>query len=267
MAEHKQVRIPQRISVALFAMLTSLTGCATDQSLAPPANSEQVTVRIKVPPELKAETVEVQYRSTLCTFTDHSAYGDPYQRDGYQHMEIEPVQQGHSDIYEAKVPKDGGGACQWQLSNVTFGVTYREPQHFGENVVYGAGGGVVVMFDDRRPSRSFGLPIHVDGDLAIKESYYPWIDEEFIGGYKKDISLLGDGYYYYLMYQAFNAQLVSFEPILHSGFMVYSIGPKEKKKGNFVTFKYPDGSIEEVSRARPDFRRLEAIRLAVEKQN
>lgn len=153
MAEHKQVRIPQRICVALFAMLTSLIGCATDQSLAPPANSEQVTVRITVPPELKAETVKVIYRSTLCTFTDHSAYGDPYQRDGYQHMEIEPVQQGQSDIYEAKLPKDGGGACEWRLSNVTFGVTYREPERFGEHVAFGAGGGIVVIFDDNASPR------------------------------------------------------------------------------------------------------------------
>jgi len=266
MSEYKQAHIPWRISVALLAMLASLTGCAKDRSLAPPANSEQITVRVKVPAELKTRTMEVQYRSTLCTFTDHSAYGEPYQRDGYQNMEIEPTRQGQSDIYEAKLPKDGGGACQWRLSNVTFGVTYREPEHFGENVFYGAGGGVVVMFDDKRPSRSYGFPIHISGDLRIEENYYPWIDEEFIGGYKKDISLLGEGYYFYRMYKALDARLVTFEPILHSRFSVYSVGPKEKKKGNFVTFKYPDGSVEEVSRARPDFRRLEAIRSAAEKK-
>ncbi|MBD9680324.1 hypothetical protein IB274_26710 [Pseudomonas sp. PDM18] len=265
MAKYRKTHKPQRISVALLALLASLTGCAKDQSLAPPTNSEQVTVRIKVPAELKARTIDVMYRSTLCTFTDHSAYGDPYQRDGYQNMDIELTRQGQSDIYEAGVPKDGGGACQWRLSNVTFGVTYREPERFGENVVYGAGGGVVVIFDDNASPRG-GANIKINGDLTIKESYYPWINEGFIGGHKKDISLLGDGYNYYLMYQAPDARLVSFEPVLHSIFMVYSTGPKEKKKGNFVTFNYPDGSIEQVPRARPDFRRLEAIRLAAEKK-
>ncbi|GLU36730.1 hypothetical protein [Pseudomonas sp. NBRC 100443] len=265
MAEYRQTRTPQRISAVLIVMFASLTGCAKDRSLAPPANSEQITVRVKVPAELKAKTMEVQYRSTLCTFTGHSAYGDPYQRDGYQHMEIEPTRQGQSDIYEAKLPKDGGGACQWRLSNVTFGVSYREPERFGENVVYGAGGGVVVIFDDNASPRG-GANIKVDGDLRIEENYYPWIDEEFIGGYKKDISLLGEGYYFYRMYKALDARLVTFEPILHSRFLVYSVGPKEKRKGNFVTFKYPDGSVEEVSRARPDFRRLEAIRSAAEKK-
>ncbi|WP_339560959.1 hypothetical protein [Pseudomonas sp. EA_65y_Pfl1_P113] len=265
MAEYRQAHIPQRISFALLTIFASLTGCAKDQSLAPPVNSEQVIVRLKVPSELKAETMKVMYRSTLCTFTDHSAYGGPYQRDGYQHMDIEPAQQGRSDVYEAKLSKDGGGACQWRLSNVTFGVSYREPGRFGENVRFGAGGGVVVIFDDNASPRG-GANIKVDGDLAIKESYYPWVDEGFIGGHKKDVSLLGEGYDYYRMYQALDARLVSFEPVLHSRFMVYSIGPKEKKKGNFVTFKYPDGSIEEVRRAKPDFRRLEAIRLAAEKK-
>lgn len=265
MAEYKQARIPQRISVALFAMLSSLTGCATDQSLAPPANSEQVTVRIKVPPELRAETMEVMYRSTLCTFTDHGPYGDPYQRDGYQNMDIQPVQQGHSDLYEAKVPKDGGGACQWQLSNVTFGVSYREPGRFGENVRYGAGGGVVVMFDDNRPSRSFGFPIHVEGDLTIKESYYPWISEAFIGGHRKTIYLAGEGDIY-RMYKAPEAREVYFEPILHSKFVVRSEQPKIHKKGLYSSFTYPDGSVVADGHSEPDFRRLEAIRLAAEKK-
>lgn len=265
MAEYQQARIPQRISVALLAMLTSLTGCATDQSLAPPANSEQVTVQVKVPDELKARTMKVMYRSTLCTFTDRTAYGEPYQRDGYQHMEIEPVRQGQSDIYEAKLPKDGGGECQWRLSNVTFGVSYREPERFGENVRFGAGGGVVVMFDDRRPSRSYRFPIQVDGDLAIKGSYYPWISEAFIGGYRKTINLAGEGDIY-RMYKAPVAREVYFEPVLHSRFVVRSEQPKVHKKGLYSSFTYPDGSIVTDGHSEPDFRRLETIRLATEKK-
>ncbi|MDF3934487.1 hypothetical protein [Pseudomonas citronellolis] len=265
MAEYRQTRLPLHLSSALLAMLVSLSGCAKDQSLAPPANSEQVIVRIKVPAELKARTLEVQYRSTLCTFTDHGAYGDPYQRDGYQNMDIEPARRGLSDIYEAKLPRDGGGACQWRLSNVTFGVTYREPERFGENVFYSAGGGVVVMFDDNRPSRSYGLPIPANGDLKIERSYYPWVSEAFIGGHRKTISLAGGGDIY-LMYKAPEAREVYFEPVLHSRFVVYSEQPKVHKKGLFASFTYPDGSIVTDGRSEPDFRRLEAIRSAAEKK-
>ncbi|MDF3934486.1 hypothetical protein [Pseudomonas citronellolis] len=264
MAEYRRARIPLHLSSALLATTVSLTGCAKDQSLAPPANSEQVTVRIKVPVELKARTLEVQYRSTLCTFTDHGAYGDPYQRDGYQNMEIEPTRQGQSDIYEARLPRDGGGACQWRLSNVTFGVTYREPERFGENAVYGAGGGVVVIFDDNASPRG-GANIKIDGELSIKKNYYPWIDEEFIGHYRKSLNLIGSGDIY-MMYKAPVARIVYFEPILHAEYTVYSEGPKIKTKDAVTKFKYPDGSILEDGDYEPRFQKLEAIRLAAEKK-
>ncbi len=265
MAEYRQTHKPLRICAALLTLFASLTGCAKDQSLAPPVNSEQVIVRIKVPTELKAETIKVMYRSTLCTFTDHNAYGEPYHRDGYQNMEIDPAQLDNSDIYEAKLSIDGGGACQWRLSNVTFGVSYRELERFGKDVSFGAGGGVVVIFDNNASPQG-GANVKVDGDLTIKENYYPWVDEGFIGGHKKDVSLLGEGYDYYRMYQAPSAKLISFEPILHSGFLMYSTGPKEKKKGSFATFNYPDGSIERIARAKPNFHKLETIRLAAEKK-
>ncbi|NWA01699.1 hypothetical protein [Pseudomonas gingeri] len=35
--------------MALFTLLTSLSGCAKDRGLAPPPDSEQVTVTVKVP--------------------------------------------------------------------------------------------------------------------------------------------------------------------------------------------------------------------------
>ena len=265
MAEYRQTHKPLRICAALLTLFASLAGCAKDQSLAPPVNNQQVIVRIKVPSELKAETIKVMYRSTLCTFTDHNAYGEPYHRDGYQNMEIDPAQLDNSDIYEAKLSIDGGGACQWRLSNVNFGVSYQEPERFGKDVSFGAGGGVVVMFDDRRPSRSSGFPIHVDGDLTIKENYYPWVSEAFIGGHRKTMSLAGEGDIY-LMYRAHDAREVYFEPVLHSRFVVHSEQPKVHKKGLYSSFTYPDGSIEKTPSGKPNFHKLETIRLAAEKK-
>jgi hypothetical protein len=135
------------IATTLLGFFIFLSGCAQDYSLAPPTNSEQVTVRIKVPPELEAEKMEVMYRSATCQRTRRDAYGEPYKVDGFHGIEVQPQQQGQSDIYEAKLARDGGGACQWHLANVTFGVVYRDPTRFGENVTYAAGGGVVVIFD------------------------------------------------------------------------------------------------------------------------
>ena len=246
----------------LITAFTSLSGCAKDYSLAPPPDSEQITVTVKVPDQLEAETMLVMYRSKLCTFTSRTASGVAYIREGYQKADIKPVQQGQSDLYVAKLPVDGGGACQWRISNVTFGVVYENPAQFGESVISGAGGGVVVVFDHNKPSRS-GLSTKIDGDLVVKKDYYPWVKEKFIGGHVKRVSLMGAGDIY-LGYQALQAKNVYFEPVLHSNFVLYSVEPKEKKEGSYITFTFPDGSV--VADAQPEtkFSKLQAIRKAAE---
>ncbi|WP_426781211.1 hypothetical protein [Pseudomonas syringae] len=248
--------------VAGTTLLISLSGCAKDYGLAPPVDSEKITVTVRIPKELKARPMKVMYRSPVCTFTDHTGSGVAYKREGYQKLDIEPVRVGESDLYEAKLPVDGGGTCQWRLSNVTFGVVHKNPAQFGENVIYGAGGGVVVVFDHNKPSRS-GSSIEVDGDLNIRKDYYPWVDEEFLGRYIKTINLVGE-VETYLGYEALQARKVYFEPVLHSDFVLYSAGPKKKKKGNYTRFVFPDGSV--VADGRPDskFLRLQAIRKAAE---
>jgi hypothetical protein len=248
----------------LTVMTFNLSGCGQDYNLSPPADSEQITVTVRVPSELKAKIMQVVYRSTLCTFTDYTASGKPYRRDEYHRIDIQPVSSG-DDLYVAKLAISGGGACQWRLSNVTFGVTYANPEQFGDDVDSGAGGGVVVVFDHNNSPRG-GTGIARNGDLIIQKDYYLWINESFIGGYVKDVRLLGESRGYYLNYRALQAREIYFEPTLHPGFLVSSKGPKVKEEGNYAVFNYPDGSIEAVAQAQPDFRRLQAIRLASENQ-
>jgi hypothetical protein len=240
----------------------SLSGCATDYSLAPPADSEQVTVTVKLPKELKTETMWVMYRSTTCKRISYGHSGQRTERDGHHSVYKEFERQGQSDLYQVKLPKDGGGACRWHWANVTFGVAYAEPTRFGEEVIYGAGGGVVVIFDHNNSPRG-GAYLDVVGDVIIKKDYYPWVDEEFLGRYKKTASLAGEGEIY-LYYRALQARKVYFEPVLHTDFVVYSAGPKVKKKGNHTAFTYTDGDVVADGRAKPDFRKLQALRLAAE---
>ncbi|WP_449105580.1 hypothetical protein [Pseudomonas mohnii] len=249
--------------IAALILFVSLSGCTNDRSLAPPADSEQMTITVKVPKELETETLEVMYRSAVCKYITHGASGQRVELEGYHGINVQLQRQGQSDLYQARLPMDGGGACQWHLSNVRFGVAYRNPARFGENVTYGAGGGVVVMFDHNRPSLSSGLPIKVDGDLTIRKDYYPWLSEAFIEGYRKQISLAGEGNIY-LMYQALKARQVYFEPVLHSDFLVKSEGTKVHKIGSFIKFSYPDGSTVADGHYQPDFRKLQAIRKAAE---
>ena len=239
-------------------MFFSLSGCRQDYSLAPPANSETITVTVKLPKELKTETMWVMYRSPICKSIRRGPSGQRMERDGHQSVYKELERQGESDLYQVKLPKDGGGACRWHLANVTFGVEYADPTRFGENVTYGAGGGVVVIFDYNNPPRG-GFGIKVDGDLTIKKDYYPWIHERFIGGYSKTISLAGEGGIY-INYHALQAREVYFEPIFHPAVLVVSEGAKIHKVGNFIKFTYPDGSVVADGQSKPDFWKLQSLR-------
>ncbi|WP_268799178.1 hypothetical protein [Pseudomonas huanghezhanensis] len=250
------------LSISMVAMFTILSGCRQDHSLDPPADSEQITVTVKVPEELEARKMRVMYRSTLCTFINHDADGEPYTRDGYQQLELQPVRQGTTDLYQAKLAIDGGGACKWRLSNVTFGVAYAYPTRFGENVRHGTGGGVVVIFDHNSSSIG-GATWKVEGDLAIKKDYYPQLHEKYLGGYKKHINLAGEGKIY-LAYEALTARHVYFEPNFHSRWLVTSEGTKVHKVGSFIKFTYPDGTVAADGRYQPDFKKLQAIRLAAQ---
>ena len=248
----------------MLILFFSLYGCASDRSLAPNMDGELVTVTVKVSAGLVARDMQVIYRSMLCTFTGYTASGVSYQRSGYQRTDLQPVRHGQTDLYQAKLAVDGGGTCQWRLSNVTFGVQFEDPKKLGDGAYFGGGGGGVVIFDDNDSGRG-GADRKVDGDLVLKQDYYPWVHEGFIGGYKKKAYLAGEGYIY-LMYQAPRARQVYFEPILHSAFVARSKGPKVKREGNRTFFYYPDGSSSPELQFQPSFRKLQAIRLAAEEK-
>ncbi|WP_256595273.1 hypothetical protein [Pseudomonas sp. LG1E9] len=254
----KRRPILQRRLMVLCVMFFSVSGCRQDYSLAPPANSETITVTVKLPKELKTETMWVMYRSPICKSIRRGPSGQRMERDGHQSVYKELERQGESDLYQVELPKDGGGACRWHLANVTFGVEYADPTRFGENVTAGGGGGVVVIFDYNDSPRG-GADFKVDGDLTIKKDYYPWVDEEFLGPYKKTVGLTGEGSIY-LSYRALQARQVYFEPVIHPDFVVYSAGPKEKKEGNYTVFTYPDGSVVADGQSKPDFWKLQSLR-------
>ncbi|MDF3932534.1 hypothetical protein P3W75_07835, partial [Pseudomonas citronellolis] len=129
------------------------------------------------------------------------------------------------------------------------------------NVQPGGGGGLIVIFDNNLPQqRSMYPPKKVEGDLVVRKDYYPWVDEEFLGPYVKQARLFSDGDIF-LTYKATLARRVTFEPILHANYVVYSEGPKVKRKGNHTRFTYPDGSVLADGDSKPDFDKLQAIRL------
>ena len=94
----------------------------------------------------------------------------------------------------------------------------------------------------------------------MKEDYYIWVSERFIGNYSKLGGLFRDGDVY-LTYRAPRARNIYFEPIVHSDYAVFSKGPAVKAIGARTTYLYPDGSTIESSKGQPDFQKLQCIRL------
>lgn len=253
-----------RISVSAFVLVTSLSACAQDYSMAPPLDGEKVTISLKVPEELEPEVIRVMYRSAKCPRITHDGDGRPESIEGYNGFEVSLNRNGTGNLYRTDLFVDGGGACEWRLSNVVFGVTYRVPNSFGENVLTGAGGEIVVVFDHNDPQlRLPGARTVFGRDLKILKDYYPWVNERFTGGYVKRASLCaengGD-----ITYIAREARNITFEPVLHPDYVVTSIAPKKHAFGEYIRFYYPDGTIESDGRSVPNFRKMQKIRMTAE---
>ncbi|PJI49145.1 MAG: hypothetical protein CTR55_07185 [Pseudomonas sp.] len=250
------MKTPGLFTASAAFLLFSLGGCAQEAVFSPPPNSEQVTVSVKVPKDLAADTMHVMYRSAKCP-SKESADGVPYEIDGFYPIDVAPRQVGQSDLYEAKLARDGGGACQWKLSNVTFGVHYENTAQFGGGVKYGRGGGVIVIFDNNHPQEQTGEGIEiVEGDLSIRKEYYPWIIENFLSGHRVKINIFGikDTE----TYLAKKAKQIHFEPILHDNLIVKTLGVRDRNSNEQAKNSYPDGTISD-SNSRPRFQKLQEL--------
>lgn len=250
-------------TVAGLCLLVSQAGCAQviNRGLSPPRGGEAVSISLKVPKDLAADSMKVMYRSVKCPITRSDGNGGRYEIDGTKEIEVEPQRQGITDVYEAKLPRNGGGTCQWKLSNVTFGVRFWNTEPFGKNIEPISGGGIIVVFDENLPQRiSMYGAAEVSGNLMVRNHYYPWVSESFLGGYRKLVRPFTQGDLF-LTYTALRAEKVFFESIVHNELIVYSVGPKIKKTGNYTKFIYPDGSSVADGSSRPNFKILEGIRL------
>ena len=241
--------------VALFALDAVFLAQASDRDLSPPPGGETVSVSVKVPKDLAANTMRVMYRSEKCPLTRSDGSGGRYEIDGAKAIEVEPQRQGMTDIYEAKLAKDGGGFCEWKLSNVTFGIHYGHIEQFGENVEFSGGGEVIVIFDKNSPQQQsmYGAR-EVDGDVLISEDYFPWLSKIFLNGERSVIELYGGQSF--LTFKSLSAKKVVFQPRYHADLLVRTVGVKAI--GGAPEVIYPDGS-KQLASSVPNINRLKEI--------
>lgn len=246
---------------------TTLIACDANKSLNPPKSGDSVQISIKLPTGFISKNVKANYRSKDCLYSGYSrSNGLKFTEEGFQSLTLSPQKSTDKEIYMAIVPVDGGGSCNWKLSNLTFGISYESVVQFGADVAPGRYAEVIVRYDENRSPASGGREKTVEGDLSIKADYYPWIHERFIGGHKTSIHLfgqLGDD----LSFYAPGSRKIYFEPSIHSDFIVYSKGNKKKVIGLDPIFTYPDGSTQPERLDVPNFEKLQSIRLNAEQPN
>lgn len=251
-----------RYFTIIIGAVFGFSGCGQDFGLMPPKDGEDVFLSVKIQNGFQISSIAAAYRSNKCKVSRRDASFKLYEAGGFQSVEVQALRLGRGDMYEARISKEGGGHCDWRLSNIIFRITHRTLSDFGEDAVEGGGGGVVIVFDDNKAGIS-GAQIVVEGDLSVAVDYYPWVSEHFIGHYVKYVSLFGVRGSH-IMYTAVQARKIHFEPRVHSNYVMRSAGPKEKKEGNYTVYTYPDSSVFADGGFHPSFRKLESIRHSAE---
>lgn len=251
-------------SASLITLTLSLSGCIPNQDLSPPKSGDSLEITLDIPSGLTPMETHVSYHSKICQKKGYSlANGKKFVRDRRQNLILTPKHQEGNKNYKIAVPVDGGGYCQWTLSNIRFGITYQDTEQFGENTYSGTPATVIVRFDEHRTLGGANEKTVV-GDLVIEKEFYPWIHESFIGGHKKSINLVGaDGTY--INFYSPSTRKIHFTPKIHSTYLVTSKGHKEKVIGPHPEFTYPDGRKQREKLGRPNFEKLQTIRIDAEK--
>lgn len=235
-----------------------LFGCDKNEELNSPSDGKNIFITVRLPPDLEALPLGVMYRSNVCHKKRYNSDGKSYTEPGFNYTKMQLKKEKNGTDYSSLIPSDGGGQCDWKLSNVTIDIQYRVDAFKGK-VDHVVGSGIIVIFDDNHPQRDDGVYEDVTGDLLISKRYFPWINERFLNGHSRDLWTYSKRLY--STYKTKNTYKILFAPESNSDLITYSIGPKFKNKsgGNFTKYIYPDGEIVNDGDAFPDFNKLENI--------
>jgi len=242
------------LSILTFLIVSCVN--ANDRTLSPPSNTEWINIEIKNPSSYtKPFPLEVLYVSTTCKRNLMSMRdGQHYAKMGYNPVKIPLQKQSDSDIWVAKIAKDGGGKCNWQLSEFNLGIEYIDATHLGKGLVPGTAVGATIAFDDVATKNGLFKIVH--GDINLSPIYYPYIRERKLNSTETSLSLLGEKNFISL--KADGTNKVSYIPRLDESKITRYIGVANKEPGSYAKIIYPDGSIAPEGTIVPDFNKINA---------
>ena len=180
-----------RFCVPVLLSAVILTGCTNSTTLSPPADSRNIHFSATVPADLESLPLSAMYRSKKCTRTRTSGSGKSYEVPGFNSTKYPLTITATGDV-TADIPVNGGGYCDWQLSNIKFEVKLKNPQIIESGITDNFGFETIFITDNNAPQTFNGGYIPHQGDFNKSLLLFPFISEKFLGGYKKIFWLVGE---------------------------------------------------------------------------
>ncbi|MGJ5645929.1 hypothetical protein ACMGC7_03245 [Morganella morganii] len=240
-----------RLTVLLPAVI--LTGCAYSTTLSPPADSRNIHFSATVPADLESLPLSAMYRSEKCTRTRTSGSGESYEVSGFNSAKY-PLSITATGDVSADIPVNGGGYCDWKLSNIVFEVKLRDPAKIEPLISKNHGEEATFVFDNHAPATFDGGYEKQTGDVNEELILFPLITESFIGGHEKSFWLIGK--YETLTYKVKNVKNINLTIDYKSDMKTHRIGIKKKEENAMATFIYPDGEQEKTRELFPEYKKL-----------
>ncbi|BBJ62150.1 hypothetical protein [Enterobacter asburiae] len=247
-------------SFVLFQFALLLNGCAqaTDRTLSPPLNTGWVSIEIKNPSAYtKPFPLEVLYVSTTCKRELMSMRdGQHYEKVGLNPIKIPLQEKDSSGVWIAKIAKDGGGKCNWKLSEFNLGIEYIDATHLGKGLVPGTAVGATIAFDDNA-TKNGRFKVFTGSELVLSPMYYPLIDSNKDISVNDTLNLFGqDDFLLKKIVSSEKNVQIKFEPTIDESKVVRMIAPTEQKVGVNYKIIYPDGTVVSDGSTHPDVNRL-----------
>ncbi|WP_421533342.1 hypothetical protein [Morganella morganii] len=249
-----------RLTVLLPAVI--LTGCAYSTTLSPPTDSRNIHFSATVPADLESLPLSAMYRSEKCTRNRTSGSGKSYEVPRFNSAKY-PLSITATGDVTADIPVNGGGYCDWQLSNIKFEVRMKNPQVIDPEITKNHSFETVFIIDNHAPQAFNGGYIPHQGNFNESLILFPFISEYFLNGHKKTIEVIGESDT--LTYRLSGANNVHLTVNYESDMFSYWTGVKEKKEGNKTVITYPNGEEERKSKSYPDYKKL--LKIYEERKN
>lgn len=245
--------------LSTFLFMAFMSGCTgtMNKTLSPPEDTKWVKVEIRNPsPYTKPFPLEILYISDICKRKLVSMRdGKHYEKSGYNLIKTPLNKHYDSDVWSAKVAINGGGKCNWMLSELNLGIKYIDVKHLGDNLVLGTSVGMTVAFGNN--STQYGLFELVSGnDMHLSPRYYPLIKENKRIIEFNSLSLFGKNNFIKKTMMALSGDMsVVFTPTLDETKIVYMIAPENSGVGDFYKFYYPNGDVVSDGSTHPDLKK------------